>query len=138
MRVRMRVVLQRFSLLGIGRKLDLFHEVAYLLDFLIKLRGLLLGLLLKRSDLVIGLVSVLIGVIGLLDDIRHLLALLVQLRFQLLVQIVKDNPLLSQRIDQQLQLLIDSDSLIEFLVRFVEPILQYLDLLLEIGLALCS
>lgn len=122
-RMRMRVVLQRFSLLGIGRKLDLFHEVTYLLDFLIKLRGLLLGLLLERSDLVVGLVPVLIGVIGLLDDIRHLLALLVQLGFQLLVQIVKDNPLLSQRIDQQLQLLIDSDSLIEFLVRFVEPIL---------------
>ena len=121
--MRMRVVLQRFGLLGIGRKLDLFHEVAYLLDFLVEFRGLLLGLLLERSDLVIGLVSVLIGVISLLDDIRHFLALLMQLGLQLLVKVVKNDPLLSQRIDQQLQLLVDSDSLIELLVRFVESIL---------------
>jgi hypothetical protein len=122
------VVLDGFGLFGEGGKLDLLHEVAYLLDLLIELRGLLLGLLLERSYLVVGL----------LDDVRHLLPLLVQLRFQFFVQVIKDNSFLSQRIDQQLQILIDRYALVELLVRLIQSILQDLYLLLQVGLALSS
>jgi hypothetical protein len=138
LRVVAGVVVDALGLLGEGGELDLLHEVADLLDFLFELGGLLLGLLLEGSDLVVGLVPVLVGVVGLLDDVRHLLPLLVQLALQLLVEVVEDHPLLPQTVDHQLQVLVHRDGLVELLVGLVQPVLQDLYLLLQVGLALRS
>ena len=87
----MRMILDSFGLLGITRELDLFHEVADLLDFFLELSCFLLGLLLQGVDLIVGLIAILISIVGLFDDIRHLLALLMQLALQLLVEIIEDD-----------------------------------------------
>lgn len=123
MGVGMYVIFLGLGLFGKGGQFDLFHEVANLLYLLIKLPCLLLCLLLERSDLVISLVPILIGIIGLLYYIRHLLSLLVQLRLEFLVEVIENDPLLPQGVDQQLRVLVDSYCLIELLISLVQSIL---------------
>ena len=65
--------------LGIRRKLYLLKQVTDFANLLLELARLLFGLLFKSVDLVVGLVPVLVGVVGLLDDVSHLLALFLQL-----------------------------------------------------------
>ena len=103
-----------------------------LFDLLFKISGLLFGLLLQRVDLSVGLVPVFIGIVGLLNDICHLLSFLMQLTLQLFVEIVKDDSFLSQTIDHKFKLLVDCDGLVELLVGLVESILQNFDLFLKV------
>lgn len=130
LRVLVRVIFDSFGLLGITREFYLFHQVADLLDLFLELSCFLLGLLLQGIDLVVGLITILIGIVCLFDDIGHFLAFLMKLTLQLLVKIIEDDSFFPQAIDDQLELLVNSDCLIELLVSFIKPILQNLDLLL--------
>ena len=65
--------------LGIRRKLYLLKQVTDFPNLLLELARLLFGLLFKSVDLVVCLVPILIGVVSLLDDVSHLLALFLQL-----------------------------------------------------------
>ena len=101
-----------------------------LLDLFLELSCLFLGLLLQGVDLVVGLITILISIVCLFDDICHFLALFMKLALQLLVKIIEDDPFLPQTINDQLELLVNSNSLIELLVSLIKPILQNLDLFL--------
>ena len=88
--------------------------------------------------MVVGLIPILIGVIGFLNDICHLLSLLVQFVLQLLIQVIENHSLFPQTVDNELELLVDSDSLIELLVGLVQSVLEDLYLFLEVVLAFGS
>lgn len=132
------MVLYASCFFGEGGELYLLHEVTDLLDLFLELRGLLFCLLFERCDLVVGLVPVLVCIVGLLNYIRHLLALFMQLTLQLLVEIIEDNSFFPETVNDQFQFLIDSDGLIEFLIGLIQSILQDFDLFLKIGFAFCS
>lgn len=83
-------------------------------------------------DLVMSFVSLLVCIVSFLDDIGHLLSFLMKLLLQLLIQIIKNNPLPPKAVNQPFQILIISRSLIKLLISLIKPILQYLDLLLQI------
>lgn len=107
------------SFLGVGRQFNLLHEMTYLLDFFLEFSSLFLRLLLKRGNLAVCLIPVLISIVSFFDDVCHLFPLFMQLILQLLIEIIKDNPLLSQTVDHQFQFLIHCDGLVELLVGLV-------------------
>jgi hypothetical protein len=130
LRVLVRVIFDSFGLLGIAREFYLFHQMTDLLDLFLELSCFLLGLLLQGIDLVVGLITILISIVCFLDDISHFLAFLMKLALQFLVKIIEDDSFFPQAINDQLELLVNSDRLIELLISFIKPILQNLDLLL--------
>lgn len=85
-----------------------------------------------------GLIPLFVGIVGFFDDIRHLLALLVQFLLQFFIKVIENEPLSSKTIDQAFQILVVGRCLIELLISLIQPILQNLDLLLQIVLVLSS
>lgn len=69
------------------------------LQLVFKILRLALGLRLKVLDLVVRLVSLLVGVVGSLDDFRHFFAFVVQLLLKLPVQVVENYSLSAKRIN---------------------------------------
>ena len=112
--------------------------MAHLFDFSLELPGLFLGLTFQNLDLVVGLVSFLVGAVRSFDDIGHLLALLVELFLQLLVKIIEDHSLSPKTVDDAFELSVDGDRFIKLLVGFVQPVFQYFDLFLEVVLVFCA
>lgn len=53
-----------------------------------------------------------------------------KLVFEFFVKIIEDNSLFPQTVNNKFKLLINSNSLIEFLVSFIKSVLEYFDLLL--------
>ena len=64
----------------------LLHELGEVLQVVLELARLALRLRLEVLDLVVRLVSLLVGGVGRLDHVRHLLALLVQVALELFVE----------------------------------------------------
>jgi hypothetical protein len=77
----------------------------------------------QRIHLIVGLVSVLIGVIGFFNYVCHFFAFLVQLILKFFVEIVEDDSFFSETINHKFKLFVGCDSLVKLLVGFVEPVL---------------
>jgi hypothetical protein len=87
-------------------------------------------------DLAVGLVALLVGGVGFLDYVGHLFALFVQLALELAVEVVEDYALTAQAVDDLAELAVYGDGLVEFLVGFVQAVLEDFYLFLEGGLVL--
>jgi hypothetical protein len=61
------------SLFAVGWELDFLHEVAHLFDLFLELGCFFFGLDLESLDLVMSFISLLVGVVGTLDDVGHFL-----------------------------------------------------------------
>jgi hypothetical protein len=104
--------------------------VAHFFDFLLEINALLFGLLFQGLNLITGLVSIFISVVRLLNNVGHFFSFLVQLAFELFVQIVKYDPFFSERVDDVFEVFVDGDGLIVFLIGLVESIFEDFDLFL--------
>lgn len=106
-----------------GGQLALENHMAQLFEFLLEVESLLLGLLLHGLHLVSGDIPLLVGSVGLLDNVSHGLPLLLQLLLQLLVEGVEDLALPSQTLDDLFELSVEGNRLVELLVGLVQPVL---------------
>ena len=84
--------------------------------------------------MVAGLVSVFVGVVRLFDNVGHFFSFLVQLAFELFVEVVKDDSFFSERVNDVFEIFVDGDGLIVLLIGLIESIFEDFDLFLEIGL----
>ena len=107
-------------------------------EFLAQVRDLLVmsGLLgavepLDRRRLELGLVALLVGLVGLLDDRVHLPLLGPQLLLDLPADLLERHALAPQAVDLLAQLLVSGDALVELDERLVELVLEETDLLLD-------
>lgn len=107
-------------------------------QLLLEVNCFLLGVLTQDIDIVIGSVPLFVGIVGLLDDIGHGFPLVLQFLLQLIIESIEDLPLLPKPLDITLQLLVEGYSLIELLIRLVQPVLQDPDLFLQVHLDLRS
>ncbi len=106
--------------------------MAHLLYLFFKLNGLFFSLLFKRLNLIIGFISVLIGIIGPFNNISHFFSFLVQLTFKLLIKIVENDSFLSQRVNDMFKIPVDRNSFVILLISFIEPIFKNFDLFLKV------
>lgn len=121
--------------LTVRRQLDLLQKIAHLLNLPLEVSCLFLCLDLQSLNLVVGFIPLLVGIVGFLDDVGHLLPLLVEFFLELLVEVIKDDPFAAEAVDDALEVLVVGGGLVELLVGLVEPVLEYLDLLVEVVLA---
>ena len=94
------ILISSTNLLGIRRKFHFFHQMTNFFDLFLELCGFFFCLLLQRVDLIICLISILIGIISFFNNISHLFSLFMKFIFKLFVQVIKYNSLFSETINQ--------------------------------------
>eukprot|EP00906_Rhabdomonas_costata_P013858 RCo019866 len=108
--------------------ISLQHAVQ-LAEVLLILHHVLLCRELQRIELMGSHVTLLIVKVGLLDDVCHLLLLLVELALELFVDPVKDHALPSEVVNLLAELLVLRQGLVELHQGLVQAVLQHSDLL---------
>ena len=111
-----------YSFFDVRWQFDFLHQMAHLLYLLFKLNSLFFGLLFKRLNLIVGFISVFIRIVSSFDNIGHFFSFLVQLTFKLLIEIVKNDSFLSQRVNDMFKIPIDGDGLVILLISLIESI----------------
>lgn len=108
------------------------------LQLILKISCTLLTSLFQLFYLHINLVSILVSIICILNYISYVLFLFLQLALQSFIQLIKNLPLLLQRVDFFLQIWITCDHFVEFLLSLVQSILQNFNLIVHVFLLLLS